>query len=57
MEEFKRFLLDGNHYAIDIVLNIIDSEMEKAEQNSDYFNSLKDLAHKFIRIKSEKGEI
>lgn len=57
MEEFKKFILDGNPYAINIVLNIIDSEMEKAEQDSDYFNSLKDLAHKFIKIQSNKGEI
>jgi hypothetical protein len=57
MEEFKKFLLEGNPYAINIVLNIIGSEIEKADQGSDYFNSLKDLAYKFIRIKSEKGEI
>lgn len=57
MEEFKKFLLEGNPYAIDIVLNLIDSQMEKESLNSNYFNWLKDLANKFIKIKSERGEI
>lgn len=57
MEEFKKFLLEGNPYAIDIILNLIDSQMEKESLNSNYFNWLKDLANKFIKIKSERGEI
>ncbi|WP_294365024.1 hypothetical protein [uncultured Clostridium sp.] len=56
MEEFKKFLLEGNPYAIDIVLNLIDSQMEKESLNNNYFNYLKDLADKFIKIKSEGGD-
>jgi len=53
MEEFKKFLLDGNPYAINIVLNIINGEMSLTDPNSDYFKYLKDLAHKFIKINSK----
>lgn len=41
MEEFKKFLLDGNPYAINIVLNIINGEMSLTDPNSDYFKYLK----------------
>ena len=54
MEEFKKFLLEGNPYAINIILNIINAEMDKTDANGEYFQSLKDLAYKFIKINSDK---
>lgn len=50
MEEFKKFLLEGNPYAINILLNIINSEIEKENNDSEYLNWLKDLANKIIKI-------
>lgn len=54
MEEFKKFLLDGNPYAINIILNIINAEMDKTDHKGEYFQSLKDLAKKIIKINSDK---
>lgn len=53
MEEFKKFLLEGNPYAINILLNIINSELEKEVKNSEYLIWLKDLANKIIKINIE----
>lgn len=54
MEEFKKFLLEGNPYAINILLNIIDSEIEKSNPNEEYYQNLKDLANKIMRINTER---
>jgi len=48
LKEFKDFLKKDNPYAINILINLIDVEMEKA--SGEYLENLKDLAQKFLKV-------
>lgn len=48
MDKFKDFLTKDNPYAINILINLIDSEMENA--SGEYLDNLRDLAQKFLKV-------
>ena len=48
MDEFKKFLTKDNPYAINILINLIDNEMENS--SGEYLNLLKDIAKKLLKV-------
>jgi len=46
MDELKKILTKDNPYAINILVNLVDKEMENA--NGEYLTSLKDIVKKLL---------